>query len=129
MSLSRPESDPFIFTNVIEELTEMLSERLWHDEAIKDRLAMAAQVDAARAASAELSSILQTEGQQDAFKFINAIEELTKTLSARLWADDTIEDRFVLAALVDGARMAAAKLHQIVEAVEPRYASESEADA
>jgi len=123
------QQDPFVFTNIIEELTAMLSERLWKDAAIKDQLVMTAQADAARAASTELSSILQTEGQQDAFKFINAIEELTKALSARLWADDTIEDRFVLAALVDGARMAAANLHQIVEAVEPRYASESEADA
>ncbi len=127
--MSLTQQDPFIFTNVIEELTTMLSERLWHDEAIKDRLAMAAQVDAARSAVAELHALIEAGAEQDAFKLTHAIEELTKTLSVRLWTDDTIKDRFVLAALVDGARMAASHLHQIVTTAEPRYTSESEASA
>lgn len=44
------------------------------------------------------------------FKLINAIEELTTMLSERLWSDDTIPNRFVLASMADGARAAVLQL-------------------
>lgn len=50
-----------------------------------------------------------------AFKHTNSISELLNILSERLWADDSIKDRFALAALVDGARSAGNELHDLIE--------------
>lgn len=66
-----------------------------------------------------------TRAKADAFKLTNAIEELTKMLSERLWHDDTIKDRFAMAGLADAARVAAKELHEIVECAQLRYKSES----
>ena len=43
-------------------------------------------------------------------RLINAIEELSLMLSERLWTDDEIKDRFVMAGLADGIRVAAESL-------------------
>jgi len=51
----------------------------------------------------------------DAFKYLNTIEELTRMLSERCWRDEEIKDRFVLAALADGANAAAIQLQDLVE--------------
>ncbi|ATG88339.1 hypothetical protein [Methylomonas koyamae] len=49
------------------------------------------------------------------YKLINAIEELTKMLSERLWSNDAIPDRFVLAGLADGARASVLELRDTLE--------------
>jgi hypothetical protein len=46
-------------------------------------------------------------------RLINAIEELSLLLSEKLWADDEIKDRFVLAGLADGIRVAAVGLRDL----------------
>ncbi|MGY6278278.1 hypothetical protein [Methylomonas sp. MgM2] len=60
----------------------------------------------------------------DAFRLCNAIEELTKMLSDRIWDDETIQDRFAMAALVDGARVSAKQLYVLVETAHLQYRSE-----
>lgn len=53
-----------------------------------------------------------SQAEPEEFKLINAIEELTLMLSERLWSDDQIKDRFALASMADGARVAAIRLRE-----------------
>lgn len=56
-----------------------------------------------------------SQTEQEVFKLINVIEELTLMLSERLWNDDSIPGRFVLASLADGASAAALGLRIDIE--------------
>jgi len=47
----------------------------------------------------------------------NAIIELSKMLSDRFWSDDSIKDRFVLAALADGIHSAATELEGLANSL------------
>jgi hypothetical protein len=51
----------------------------------------------------------------EAFKHQNAIVELSQLISERLWSDDTIKDRFVLAAFADAINSTAKELNELTE--------------
>ena len=58
------------------------------------------------------TGIINGQGEDEKFRLINVVEELTQMLSDRLWSDDQIKDRFVLASLADGTRAAAKALRE-----------------
>lgn len=47
----------------------------------------------------------------------NTIIELSKMLSDKFWEDDSIKDRFVLAALADGIHAAATELEDLTNSL------------
>jgi hypothetical protein len=47
----------------------------------------------------------------------NTIIELSKMLSDRFWSDDSIKDRFILAALADGIHSAAIELEDLANSL------------
>lgn len=49
------------------------------------------------------------------YKCNNTIIELSEMLSDRFWNDDSIKDRFVLAALADGIHSAATELQDLAD--------------
>lgn len=69
-------------------------------------------IDATRTPRAAMMS---AKDKDLAFKHANTISELLKVLSDRLWSDDAIQDRFALAALVDGAISANTELNTLIE--------------
>ncbi|WP_446811062.1 hypothetical protein ACH50O_05705 [Methylomonas sp. 2BW1-5-20] len=58
--------------------------------------------------------------EPEAYRLVNSIEELAGMLSYRFWADDTIKDRFELAALADAVQVSALRLREIVEIADER---------
>lgn len=61
-----------------------------------------------------MSAEITGQAEDEKHKLINAIEELTLMLSERLWSDDQIKDRFLLASLADGARAAVIRLNEVI---------------
>jgi hypothetical protein len=53
--------------------------------------------------------------KEQIFKYNNTIVELSKLLSDKLWDDESIKDRFVLAAFADGINSAATEMLDLVE--------------
>ncbi len=53
----------------------------------------------------------------DAFKLTNSIVELSKMLSERIWADESIDEKNALAALADSIHAAAGELHDLAQAL------------
>jgi hypothetical protein len=53
----------------------------------------------------------------EAFKLTNAMVELSKILSEKVWNDESNEARFALGALADSIHSAADELHDLVQAL------------
>lgn len=53
--------------------------------------------------------------KEQAFKLTNSLIGLSKILSERIWADESIEDQYALAALADSIHAAADELHDLAQ--------------
>ncbi len=53
--------------------------------------------------------------KSEAFKLTNALVELSKIMSERVWEDETNSDKFILGALADSIHSAADELHDLVQ--------------
>ncbi len=53
--------------------------------------------------------------KSEAFKLTNALVELSKIMSERVWDDETNSDKFTLGALADSIHSAADELHDLVQ--------------
>lgn len=51
--------------------------------------------------------------KEQLYKCSNTIIELSRLLSDKLWSDDSIKDRFALAAFSDGIHLAATELDEL----------------
>ena len=51
--------------------------------------------------------------KEQLYKCSNTIIELSRLLSDKLWSDDSIKDRFALAAFADGIHLAATELDDL----------------
>lgn len=56
-----------------------------------------------------------TATKDEAFRLTNALIELSKILSERLWADDSIKDQCALAAMADSIHAAADEIHDLAQ--------------
>jgi hypothetical protein len=56
-----------------------------------------------------------TTAKSEAFKLTNALVELSKIMSERVWEDESNDARFALGALADSIHSAADELHDLVQ--------------
>ncbi len=68
---------------------------------------------------------MMTKAEHDVYQLSITIHELCSMASDRLWQDDDIKDRHILAALVDGAKAAALLLHESAGSMDIKYHNET----